>query len=739
MGRYRIFRCAVRWNEDSSRLSGSLGVSDGSVLKIRGLRRTKVTGLWEWKVLPRCKGSGLCLDVEAATDAFLEFNTAEGGFRIAVGTLLEEGRVESPDGAVTIGLLGPAEGAATVSPARVVAGSKATIAVEYTVGESGVAAGGGIRVCFSLRSRWKSFGTVAASYINRNVADDELKDRPYTSGYDSSGVVLEVSGLEGICETSEALPRLTGGSATVRVNGNALLAGDVIRLEFRDAVLPEDANRAFPMVLFVDSEGEGVFRELEDSVRLDIAPARGRYLHIVAPSVVGGDEEFAARIQVMDRYKNPVDSFEGEIFFADGGPKGLADRIGFKQGAEPRRLLEGFRLKGGRPARIVAGGSVSGKGNYTFGSDDGRRLYWGELHEHSTVSDGYESPTFLYEYARDVSCLDFCGVCDHAHHTTHSGWEKSRRATRDFHSAGKFVTFFAYEWGNAHGGDFNIYAKEEFACSHTGLGSGYPMPFIGERSVERARQNLPVAALWEELKGMDVITIPHHLYHVFTGDSSAGMDVYGGEKLEPVVEVFSNWGCSEYRGCPGYPERGKIELQHFPHYLKAEKGRFLFQDMLAHGYRVGVIGGSDAHISRPGHLNAKWPHKPGLAAVYAHALTRDAVFDAIRRRHCYATTGTRIFVDFRIDGAMMGEVVAARADRPVEVSYRVGGTDRLAEVHVVKDGEVLRRRLCSEEVASEVFEDHDPAAAESYYYLRVFQEDGEMAWSSPIWVVRKRN
>ncbi|GEM_PF-1870279 len=738
MSCYRVFRCTIRWNKDSAGLSGSLAVSDGSILKIRGLRRTRVTGLWTWEVLPKCEGSGLILDVEAAEDARLELDTGEGEFDLAVAELLSEREVNSAGDELTAELIRPAEGSAALSPSRVVAGSRETIALEYTVGRGGIAAGGGIRVCFSLRSRWKSFGTPVATYVNKNLTEGELKDRPYTSGYASSGIVLTTSGPEGICETSEFLPRLTGGSVTVRVNGNALLAGDVLRLEFRGAILPEDANRSFPMVVFVDSEGEGVFRELMESPRLNIAPARGERLHIVTPSAAKPDEEFAARIHVVDRYMNPVDSFAGEVFFANAKLKGLPSRTTFVAGEVPGRILTGLRLKDGGPARMVAGGSVSGRGNYTFASGGGARVFWGELHEHSTVSDGYESPTFLYEYARDVSCLDFCAVCDHAHHTTHTGWEKSCQATRDFHEPGKFVTFFGYEWGNAHGGDFNVYAKEEISCSHTGLGSGYPMPFIGEHSVERARENLPVAALWEELKGMDVIAIPHHLYHVFTGDSSVGMDVYGGEKLEPVVELFSNWGSSEYFGCVGYPEAEKIQLRHFPHYVKAEKGKFLLQDMLARGYRVGVIGGSDAHISRPGHLNAKWPHKPGLAAVCAQELTRDALFDAIRKRHCYATTGTRIFVDFRVNGVGMGDVVDVPDEGRVEISYRVGGTGRLAEVHVVKDGKLLGRRLCDDDTSAGAVLDDGPVGGESYYYLRAFQEDGEMAWSSPIWVTRNQ-
>jgi hypothetical protein len=32
------------------------------------------------------------------------------------------------------------------------------------------------------------------------------------------------------------------------------------------------------------------------------------------------------------------------------------------------------------------------------------------------------------------------------------------------------------------------------------------------------------------------------------------------------------------------------------------------------------------------------------------------------------------------------------------------------------------------------FLDNDPIAGYSYYYVRVTQKDGEMAWSSPVWL-----
>jgi len=480
---YKTLRALVRWKRDSNRLSGSVAVSDGSILRIRAVRRTRVTGLWTWEVLRNSIGSGLSLDIEAAPQAFIHFQTGEGDFEVPLPELLEAKCLDYLSGAVTVELLPPGAGTARILPPRVAAGSRETIVLEYTVGEGGMAAGGGIRLCFSLRSRWKTFGRLAASYVNNNVTAEELEDRDYTSRYASSGVVLTVTGPEGISETSDALPRLTGGSVTVRVNGNALLPGDVIRLEFRDAVVSEETNRAFHMIVFADTDGDGVFREIEKSPRLDICPASARYLHIVAPSAVSPKEEFAARIQVMDKHMNPVDCFAGEVRFLEGAVKGLPQGLVFSKEGHPHAVLRGLRLRKPAPARLVAGGSVVGRSNYILPVDHTMKIYWGELHEHTIVSDGYESPAFTYEYARDVACLDFCAVCDHAHHTTQAGWERSTQATRDFHQPGRFVTFFAYEWGNAHGGDYNIYAKEQIPCLHTGLGTGFPMPFLGEHSV----------------------------------------------------------------------------------------------------------------------------------------------------------------------------------------------------------------------------------------------------------------
>src|SRR3546814_4609422 len=68
------------------------------------------------------------------------------------------------------------------------------------------------------------------------------------------------------------------------------------------------------------------------------------------------------------------------------------------------------------------------------------------------------------------------------------------------------------------------------------------------------------------------------------------------------------------------------------------------------GHRCGVVCNSDGHKGRPG---ASYPGAAtfgaygGLTCFYAGELTRDGIFESLRRRHHYGTTGCRLHLDVR--------------------------------------------------------------------------------------------
>jgi hypothetical protein len=147
--------------------------------------------------------------------------------------------------------------------------------------------------------------------------------------------------------------------------------------------------------------------------------------------------------------------------------------------------------------------------------------------------------------------------------------------------------------------------------------------------------------------------------------------------------------------------------------------------------------------------------------VLAEELDRGPVFEAVRRRRVYATTGDRIVLELTANGSPMGEEIEAQGE--VSLKVRVEGTAPVDRVEIVKDlvdtfaavrieqdpagaaGVFMLydpavpeggERLALEDMSRLRFAMRDRGAAgrEHSYYLRVTQADGQQAWSSPIWV-----
>jgi len=117
-------------------------------------------------------------------------------------------------------------------------------------------------------------------------------------------------------------------------------------------------------------------------------------------------------------------------------------------------------------------------------------------------------------------------------------------------------------------------------------------------------------------------------------------------------------------------------------------------------------------------------------AVRAKALTREAIFDALWNRQTYATTNCRIYMDFTVCGQPMGSQIEAKGARPLHVY--AASEQPIAAIEIVRNGEDSVRAEPNQMEAT--FDADDDASGPAYYYARVTRADGQMAWSSPVWV-----
>lgn len=341
------------------------------------------------------------------------------------------------------------------------------------------------------------------------------------------------------------------------------------------------------------------------------------------------------------------------------------------------------------------------------------RLYWGDIHSQTFFSDGLRCPEELYAFARDEAFLDVFALSDHSERLTDRQWDYFVHVTNDFNAPHTFATLVGQEWTSRRMGHRNLYYPG---------GSG---PIV--RSTDPAQSELK--DIYRIARAEGALVIPHHSANVAMGvDWDLGHD----PKVERLAEVYSIWGNSERPASAGNPRPIRA-------HGGEKEGRHVM-DALRRGRRFGLIGGGDIHDGRPGddlHSQQKTPdHYPllwrqGILGVWAPRLTREAVFEALWNRRVFATTNVRMLLDFRVCGHPMGS--AARHSGPRPIRIRAASEVAVSTVEIVKNGEDHMRLApnCCDVTCEEM----DPEAdSDAWYYARVTRSDGEMAWSSPIWI-----
>ena len=78
------------------------------------------------------------------------------------------------------------------------------------------------------------------------------------------------------------------------------------------------------------------------------------------------------------------------------------------------------------------------------------------------------------------------------------------------------------------------------------------------------------------------------------------------------------------------------------------------------------------------------------------------------------------------------------ADGPVTLKVLVHGTRPIARIDIIKDfGLRLFDRAADRPPPRSVDRRGGAEPGLSWYYVRAIQDDGELAWGSPIWVTRR--
>lgn len=503
-------------------------------------------------------------------------------------------------------------GKAYISVSQAIAGSKINCRLTYRVGKVGIDDSGSLKILFRI-----------VSDCGDPQFENEKADNFVSFASNKKNVKIVVfSRSSGVFGKVHERPWSKG--FIVGFSGEFLAEGDEIYFDFKNWQVQTFIENEFKIKILVDPFATGRYIELPKSPVIKIIPGNFHSLKILTPSVVRLNTPFRFLIKLEDYWGNPCNNLNGTFEIYNKNSIDVPTKSNFKNG---KSIITAKIREAGIFYVMAKYKNLNAVSNPIFSQKKPERYYyWGDFHGQSNESVGTNDINSYFTFARDFAFLDFAGHQANDFQITDYFWKKINSTTKKFTQPGKFIAIPGYEWsGNTSlGGDRNVLYLNEGSPLYR---SSYALV---DNFSKNSKEIEKVEDLFKNLRGKNALILAH------VGGRYSNLNMHD-EFLEPAIEVHSDFGTFEW---------------------------FLF-DALDKGYKIGIIANSDSHDGRPG---ASYPglghfHSyGGLSCILADKLDRKSIFNALKKRHVYATTGERIFLAveaYRLDKkiGIMGDIV----------------------------------------------------------------------------------
>jgi hypothetical protein len=313
--------------------------------------------------------------------------------------------------------------------------------------------------------------------------------------------------------------------------------------------------------------------------------------------------------------------------------------------------------------------------------------YLGDIHSHTSYSDGALTPADAFTYARDTANIDFLAVTDHSNSLNATEWADTQTQADIFTQNGSFVGLAGFEYTNSAEGHANVYNTSTY--------------------VSRNDANYDtLAEFYAWLKTQpDAIA---EFNHPFTLQDFGSFSYDAGIDQKVTLQEVGN-------GSPPYS------------YAQLEAAYIYALDK---GWHVGATNNQDNHA-------ANWGFPPNnLTGIVASSLAEADILAAMKAMRTYGTEDRNLRLSFLANAYWMGSTIPSAAGDTITFHVELvdpDSADKIVSVQIVTmGGRVLASATANANTVNWDYSYTNPGGG-NWYYVKAVEADGDIAISSPIW------
>jgi hypothetical protein len=369
-------------------------------------------------------------------------------------------------------------------------------------------------------------------------------------------------------------------------------------------------------------------------------------------------------------------------------------------------------------------------------SVNAQQVYFGNLHSHTSYSDGSGTPQEAYKYARDEARIDFMAITEHNHKSAQSQlvdnpalynglnsnslMSNARKFTQD----GRFIALYGQEFSSISAGNHVNVLDVDKVINPADVPNGrFDLLFNNWLRSNLDSESKPAIVL---LNHPSISSCPNEVEY--------GIDDYNSvvewrtaiEKHACLINVMN--GPSHKEG----QAHGKPSESEFKRYLDL-------------GLHVAPTADQDNHLKNWGLASST---RTGLITT---SLTKANVLKALRDRNVYATEDDNLRIIGKVNGELMGKIfgsgIVPATGTALTVSIDINDDDEplaLYKVEVFADNigggtkaDVIKRYNFEGDGKFDLT-GLSYGGGDQYFYVRITQtnsdgEEAQKAFLAPVW------